>query len=266
MYIYLSRSMKLPPVTVPGSADRAIDLETTVQDVRAALGLPPDQPIRNLTRLLEHDGAIVLALPYDRDTGQDAFSTRIQGRPLIATLRGAPPDRLRHSLAHELGHLVLHGDAPFGGHEVEKEADQFAGAFLLPAEVATAELDGPMTIERLLKLKERWGISMRALVVRANALGLISTRTYQRWIQSLNTRYGATSEPGSNLVPYERPRALAQMAEMAWGSMSPRVISEHLHVGPFVAASLAGCYQQSNSQRASTANATVTHLKPADDA
>ena len=46
----------------------------------------------------------------------------------------APADRQRHTLAHELGHMVLHTTTLKLDDEMECEADEFAGAFMLPAE------------------------------------------------------------------------------------------------------------------------------------
>lgn len=45
----------------------------------------------------------------------------------------APADRVRHTLAHELGHMLLHTITLKSDEEMEDEADAFAGAFLLPA-------------------------------------------------------------------------------------------------------------------------------------
>ena len=249
-YLHLSRDLRLPTVRVPTSVETPDDLETAALDVRAALGEPPDQPIRNVTRTLERGGVMLVVLPLSRESGQDAFSTRLDDdRPLVALLRGSPPDRLRHSLAHELGHLVLHSDAPVGSRESEREADRFAGAFLLPKEPALNELDGPFTMERLLELKQRWGVAIRAIIVRAHHLELISDRTYQRWFRTLNKRYGGRSEPGGQLVADERPRAMAQMAEMTWGALKASSLVKELHYAPLVAASLVSSYQQGRDDR-----------------
>uniref|UniRef100_UPI000A5CA4A8 ImmA/IrrE family metallo-endopeptidase n=1 Tax=Vibrio campbellii TaxID=680 RepID=UPI000A5CA4A8 len=65
----------------------------------------------------------------------DAMSQRIDGMPVLFFVNvNAPADRLRHTLAHELGHMVLHTITFADDDEMEQEADAFAGAFLVPAD------------------------------------------------------------------------------------------------------------------------------------
>ena len=55
---------------------------------------------------------------------------------MTAILSGKPPDRLRFSTAHELGHLVLdHAAQRAPGAREEQEANAFAAAVLMPAEL-----------------------------------------------------------------------------------------------------------------------------------
>ena len=54
--------------------------------------------------------------------------------------------------AHELGHLLLHGDAAPGDVIQEKEADAFAAEFLTPAEVIGPELPVRMDLKALERL------------------------------------------------------------------------------------------------------------------
>lgn len=50
--------------------------------------------------------------------------------PCIFLNRSQPADRLRFSLAHELGHLIMHRVPTL---QMEEEANAFAAAFLAPA-------------------------------------------------------------------------------------------------------------------------------------
>jgi Zn-dependent peptidase ImmA (M78 family) len=66
-------------------------------------------------------------------------------------------DRRRFSVAHKLGHLVLH-QVPEGSlHAVEQQADAFAAAFLLPEAAMRKVLVPPITLTTLADLKAHWG-------------------------------------------------------------------------------------------------------------
>ena len=116
---------------------------------RQALGLPPDQPIGPLIRTLERGGVWVVAIPVSLPR-RDAFSTWAGGdgsTPVIVVTATPAGDRRRFSVAHELGHLVLH-QVPEGSlHAVEQQADAFAAAFLLPEAAMREVLVPPITLD-----------------------------------------------------------------------------------------------------------------------
>ncbi|MFE2711934.1 ImmA/IrrE family metallo-endopeptidase [Streptomyces mirabilis] len=81
---------------------------------------------------------IVVVLPAEAaETARtvDASSSR-STRPLAVLTSNRADDVYRHrfTAAHELGHLVLHGDA-IGDSRQEREADAFAAEFLTPASI-----------------------------------------------------------------------------------------------------------------------------------
>lgn len=98
-----------------------------------------------------------------------------RARKMILVRRSDPSARINFSIAHEIGHLVLH---PKDGIDCrtqraasaeEREADEFAAAFLLPREsllrVCHEQRQQPPTItfERLVRIvAERFSVSMEA--------------------------------------------------------------------------------------------------------
>ncbi len=89
-------------------------------------------PVPDIVAVLEHAGALVITRDLDSDL-LDAVSQWAEGgQPLLLVNTRAPGDRRRFSLAHELGHLVMH-DEPGTGSTQEKQADAFAAEFLMPA-------------------------------------------------------------------------------------------------------------------------------------
>lgn len=133
----------------------------------------PDGPIRNLTELVEGAGVIVFRCNFE-SRKFDGTSLRLADMPPMVFLNAdLPGDRWRYTLAHELGHLVMH-TVP---HEaMEDEADQFAAEFLTPEEEIKPQL---MQVPRwrpreMAQLKLYWRVSMHMLVHRAKDLNVLS--------------------------------------------------------------------------------------------
>lgn len=201
---------------------RAEEPEESARLTREALDLTPDRPIRHVVNAAEKAGVLVLALPVDLEK-RDAFSSWVgedAETPVIVLSGNAPGDRLRFSVAHELGHLVMHRSWRRGASEVELEeqANLFASEFLMPEQSIRHELVPPITLAGLAKLKPRWGVSIQALIRRAYALEIITQRQYKYLFQKLSARGWRTQEPDELAVRVERPRAARQMAELLYGN------------------------------------------------
>jgi Zn-dependent peptidase ImmA (M78 family)/transcriptional regulator with XRE-family HTH domain len=184
---------------------------------RQALGLAPDQPIGPLIRTLERHGVWVLAIPVPLPQ-RDACSTWAGGdgaRPVIVVAATPAGDRRRFSVAHELGHLVLHQVPQGSPHELEQQADRFAEAFLLPEAAMRQVLVPPITLTTLADLKACWGVSLQALIRRARTLERLTASQYRALSAQLGARGWRIQEPIA--VPVERPRALRQLAELLYG-------------------------------------------------
>ncbi len=177
--------------------------------VREAWMLPRG-PVADLTAAIEAAGGVVI--PCDFGTDQiDAISQRVDGLPVLFFINNASPsDRLRHTLAHELGHMVMHTLVPDEDAKMEEEADMFAGCFLLPEDEIRPQLR-PFGLPRLANLKAHWGVSIAALAVRADRLRLLTPHQYKAfWVEynKQGYRYGEPVE-----VPRERPSLLRRMVE-----------------------------------------------------
>jgi Zn-dependent peptidase ImmA (M78 family)/transcriptional regulator with XRE-family HTH domain len=186
---------------------------------RSELGLSPDKPIPHLTNALEKAGVLVLALPRPFEH-REAFSLWAgfdRSRPVIVLAGGKVGDRLRMTVAHELGHLVMHKPLVNAVHEVEKQAFQFAAEFLMPEKQMRLEIIPPVNLDTFASLKQRWGVAIQSLVVRARELEIINQRKYTYLFQQLSARGWRTREPRMFDVPVEKPRAVRQIAETVYG-------------------------------------------------
>jgi Zn-dependent peptidase ImmA (M78 family) len=139
-------------------------------------------------------------------------------RPLIAVANQPHGDRARFSVAHELGHLVMHHPPRGTVGEMEKEADQFAAEFLLPEVSMRQELVRPVTLTSIAQLKVRWRVSMQALIRRARDLEIISPRQYRYLFDQMIARRWVQEEPPNLNISQEKPRAVRKMAEVLYGN------------------------------------------------
>jgi len=190
-----------------GKSSARISIEDVARQVRERWMLPSG-PIPNMVELLEENGGIVISCDFGTDL-IDAMSQRIDGMPVLFFVNvHAPTDRLRHTLAHELGHMVLHTISLKSDDEMEDEADAFAGAFLLPAQEIRPQLRR-FDLRQLANLKQYWKVSMAALAVRADRLNLITPyQSKMFWIEmgKLGYRKREPHEP-----PKEMPNLLRRM-------------------------------------------------------
>lgn len=146
--------------------------EDVARNIRASWFIPSG-PIMDLAQVIEAAGGIVI--PYDFGTMQiDGVSQRVRPLPpLFFINKNIPGDRWRFSLAHELGHIILH-DSP--RHDMEKEANRFAGEFLMPAcDIGPSVCS--LGFGKLFDLKMYWKCSMQAIIKRAKDMQTISERT-----------------------------------------------------------------------------------------
>lgn len=161
----------------------------------------PKGRITNVTKFIEDNGVVIIAL----DLGElDGFSTYFNGNiPVIFVNKNFPPDRYRLTIAHELGHLILHFGNKVGAHrDLESEAYEFAIEFLVPENNIRPYLS-KITIEKLADLKSYWYVSMAALLKYANTLGMVTGNQYRYlWTQIGSLGY-RKKEPVN--IPVETP-------------------------------------------------------------
>lgn len=170
-----------------------------------------DGPINNMVALLESQGVILCRFEM-LSQKIDAFSCWIDGRPfvLLSSDKGASV-RSRFDAAHELGHLIMHRDVSSDDMEskavrerLEKEANWFAGAFLLPRNLLYREFYSTRS-SHLKGLKQRWLVSMQAIAHRAKDIGAIDESQYVAFRIQMTKRKELSNEPLDDVIPVECP-------------------------------------------------------------
>lgn len=168
--------------------------------------------IENLTAILESKGIILSS--FDFGTGRvDSRSMFTDDKhPIIFLNRSLLGDRLRYSLAYELGQLIMHTHSVVPSErDVAKEANEFAAAFLMPEDDIISDLGEGITLNLLAKLKTKWKVSMISLLYRADDLGLITSNQKRYLIQQLNQQNIRRREPMELDVPIENATLLKKL-------------------------------------------------------
>lgn len=189
-------------------SDKTYDeIERLVAEVRKYWGIGSG-PIDNLQYILESNGIIVTGF-NDVASDIDAFSQQIdvdgQKVYIIALAIGSKPiGRLRFDMAHELGHILMHtwgednenvSKDEFNARE--KQANFFASALLLPRETFIRSVSAyPTNVDYYKSLKNKWKVSMQAMMYRARQLGIITDNQFQYMMRTVSKNGWRTKEPG----------------------------------------------------------------------
>jgi len=111
-------------------------------------------------------------------------------------------------------HLLAHAHVEVTSENlatVERQANYFAGAFLLPRKSFPQEVLST-SVNYFLELKERWRVSVQAMVYRCKDLGLLNKhQVAYLWRQMSKMR---TVEPLDDAFEPERPAVLSAALSM----------------------------------------------------
>lgn len=164
--------------------------ESVAVELRRYLGLPRG-PINDMIAAVESMGILVKKIDLTGELGafyrqfDGVRIKRVGGAHVVFLNSTAPTDRQRFTLAHELGHVVLHSSLTSSS---EQEANSFAAEFLTPRVDVIAHLQATSgKLADFITLKARWKVSIKMLIKRAFDLGVIDSERYK----SLMIQYGA---------------------------------------------------------------------------
>lgn len=185
------------------------DIDRIAADTRSAAGVGADEVIPNVIRAAERLGCVVL--PLDGELGRHwGMSLTVGDVPVIRVTRPSndpefdvPGDRQRFTVAHEIGHLVLHAGTPqpttpAEAARMERQANRFAAAFLVPGDAALEDLEtqgGRVTLSTLAALKLKWGYAIKAFVFRFRELGVIDESQARSLYKQISARKWNKNEP-----------------------------------------------------------------------
>lgn len=222
VYSYFSKYMEFPETNIPMKNEydcyNEAEIEAIATQVRNQWNLK-GRPIKNITALMENYGCIISKFSCKKNVDIDAcskiFDLNGEARPFIALISdtGVSSCRERFSLAHELGHMILHSWADVDytknkaeHNRIEAEANYFAGAFLLPFDEFSREALSCSSIDSFIALKDRWKVSIGAMIVRAKNLSIISENQAKYLFKQINLRGIRKKEPLDDVIPHDEPQ------------------------------------------------------------
>lgn len=214
------------PFSLPAGVERRVESLDDIEGVALALRDGWEigrDAIESVTETLEDRGIKIGLIDGDKDF--DAFTLKVNDEaPAIALKRGLPGDRQRFTLAHELAHWILN---PSPDIEIEKAANRFAGAFLVPEPTVRFELGSSerrtLNIAELYSLKHKYGMSMQAWIHRAEELRILPKTEADNLFAAFRLLDWKEHEPDEQ-VPQEAPPQ--RMTRMVMRALAEDMISE----------------------------------------
>ena len=233
IYEILSNYLEFPQLNIPDVSEfinnNEIDYEAMSQKIREYWEIG-QKPIEDFPYLLEKNGIIVAFYPVSQDN-IDAYSQKINvegNDKFIIVLSDDKNSAVRSNFdaAHELGHILLH-DWNLDLEELsredfkkqEKQANNFAAAFLLPKEAFLKDVSlYPKDLKYYIELKRKWKVSISAMLIRTNKLGVINDNQYQYLMKQMTFNKWRQNEPLDNVIIKQKPILLNKSIEMLIGN------------------------------------------------
>nr|WP_181375210.1 XRE family transcriptional regulator [Polaromonas sp. H1N]AWD72195.1 transcriptional regulator, XRE family [Polaromonas sp. H1N] len=201
----------------------------------------PIGPVKDLTRTLEAAGVVVVHSSM-AGSAVDGVTFSAPGLPPLIVLKSdQPADRMRFTLAHELGHLVMHRTQPT--QEMEQQAHDFASHFLLPsADVRPYFFNRRIDLRLLAELKPVWRVSMASLLMKARSLGLLAYNQERYLWQQFSSNKIRLREPPELDFPIDKPTVVPDLIEAHVQQLGYSIaeLAEMLHVGSHELSTLYG--------------------------
>jgi Predicted Zn peptidase len=218
IYHYIKQFIEFPQVKLCSYSQKNYSFEEVIEiagEVRKLWGLGKG-PISNLSLLLENNGFLIskvkmgakkvdaCSVPYPEDR-----------RPIVFTTPDTSAVRSRRDMAHETGHQFLHSTLNqdyFDTYRerLDVEAEWFASAFLMPPEAIKREAYSLNSLDSLLLLKKRWGVSAQSILYYLKDLELVSLNQFKYLSSKIYSHQWRFSEPFDEQIKQEEPQLITE--------------------------------------------------------
>lgn len=156
-----------------------------------------DEPVVDICKLLENRGIIIYELDINIDSFDGLSFISDAGNAIIIINSSFSNDRKRFTIAHELGHILMHSNINnfyANSRNIEHEAHEFASEFLMPEKYIKNSLK-TLKLPDLIDLKRQWLTSMASIIRRAKELNCIDNSKYQYFNIELSRKGYKKREP-----------------------------------------------------------------------
>lgn len=226
LYEFLCEYLELPKLNLP-DLDNDLSIEEKANQLRNYWKIY-NKPIKNIINVLEHNGIVVSSFNplYGRLNYKiDGYTqqVRIKNNRLFCVIVEDYKEswvRKNFSLAHELGHIILHNSYNYSElskseqNQLENEANLFASAFLLPKDEFIEDMKSVRSLNDFVRLKQKWFVSIGAMLIRAKQLGIITNDEYLRYIKNYSYHRYRKNEPLDNVIQIYKPSLFKFSLEM----------------------------------------------------
>lgn len=208
----LLKAMKREATNVPSIPVSIVGSPEAAADTLRGMWKMGKGAVDNLTNILEDHGIITVAIEFGTER-VDSRSVLVDDKfPVIFYNKKLLGDRLRFTLAYELGHIIMHTRTTLNTiTDLSKEANLFAAEFLMPKDEIIKDLGSDVNLELLAKLKGRWKASMHAILYRAVDLQVITENQKRYLINEFNKLKIRRREPKELDLAIERGRLLRDL-------------------------------------------------------
>ena len=210
---------------VPDSLASDKDIEELSSSVRGQWALD-DLPVVNLITQMENHGIICLGyeLPDTIDSVNATFVVRWKADerryPVIIFNSNLTYFRQRFTVAHELGHILLHSgwtESMYEAYhkEAERQAHLFANSFMMPRE-AFAGMVKYSNVSEAIRLKSFWRMSAASIGRRMYETGKLDAEHLKYFYIDLSKRGWRKREPGDEAFAPEKPYLIEAAYRLAF--------------------------------------------------
>lgn len=211
--VELATRLPSPPAIDPDEHNGRVD--EIALAIRQSWSLPRG-PIEDVVSAIENAGIVVVGFDFGTELCDGFTQHASDGMPpVIFVNMRQPKDRLRFSLAHELGHLVMHR---VPNPNMENEANLFASEFLMPTKDIMKDFYN-LSLDRFMALKLHWRVSMQSLIYKAHTTGKMTESAFRYYMMNMSKRGWRSKEPVELNNVREQPRILRQLVKSHVGPL-----------------------------------------------
>ena len=203
----------IPKLNLPTKLGKNINEEQLAQITREYFDLG-NEAILNVADVMEENGIIVSNINNDKKgsvalTQKQSVDKNVRYVVCLGNDEKALAKR-NYEMAYELGYIVSNNlNIP----TKRFSKDDFAGAFLLPADEFKKDLTKVDDLELYVTLKEKWNVPIVIMLYRAHQLGLLNYKKYNYLMQEINKKGWLSKEPLDDKIKANAPKMLKNIAK-----------------------------------------------------